>query len=857
MQSKIIRQKFINFFKQNEHKHIQSAPIVPESDKTLLFTNAGMVPFKNIFLGKDKSDANKIVSIQKCVRAGGKHNDLENVGYTKRHHTFFEMMGNFSFGDYFKQKAITMAWEFLTKELGIDENRLYISVFKDDQESYDIWHDLIKIPKEKISYCDEKDNFWSMGAVGPCGPCTEIFFDNGEHLKGGPPGSLDQDGDRYVEIWNIVFMQYERLEDGTLQNLPNPCVDTGMGLERICAVLQGKDDNFESDLFAPIITKAASILNIDNFDLPGLKVIADHVRLACFLIMENILPSNEGRGYVLRRVIRRALRYGYFLNQNKEEAFLYKLVNKTIENMSYAHAELALKEDLIKEIIQEEEVQFLKTLTQGLKLISKEHLSEISGEFAFKLYDTYGFPLDILIDYAKEKDIKIDLDGFNNEMQKQKERSKSGSKFNDSNYEATISFKQSEFKGYESTSENSQIIQIIKDGKETNSVNESENVIIVLSKTVFYPEGGGQIGDSGFITSDTGTIKVIDTQKKKDTILHYGIVERGFLDVNQKCFALIDKDKRELIAKNHTATHLLHSSLKKVLGESVNQKGSLVNENKLRFDFTYNEKIDKNKIAIIENIVNQEIWLNTNLEENEQSLDEAIKEGATALFEDKYKDKVRVIKIGGFSKELCGGTHVKNTSSIGVFKITNVESVSKGIKRIEAITNIKVYKYYNDLEHKIESICTKLNTDKNDILDKLDKLLEISQKYALHQKDAKQNEKKYLIQDLKKSFIKTSKVDILITQVESQSIKSMKEISDELIFSNAVIILASKEADKVQAIARYGDDALKHNIVDSREVIKKICGVGGGRPNMAQGGGIIKGELSAILNEIKAIFTNI
>ena len=690
MKTSQLRKNFIDYFSSKGHKPVSSSTLIPGNDATLLFTNAGMVQFKDVFLGADKRDYNKAVTVQKCLRAGGKHNDLENVGYTARHHTFFEMLGNFSFGDYFKSEAIAYAWEFLTEVIKLPKEKLWITVFEEDQEAEEIWVKEIGVDPARVSRIGAKDNFWSMGDTGPCGPCSEIFYDHGEDIAGGPPGTPEEDGDRYIEIWNIVFMQYNRQADGALENLPNPSVDTGMGLERIAAILQDVHNNYDIDVFQALIQATAKVLDISDLSLPSLKVIADHIRSCSFLIADGVVPSNEGRGYVLRRIIRRAARHGYQLGATT--TFFYKLLPTLISEMGEAYPELLKQQENITTLLKREEEQFAKTLEVGMKLF-EQSLSQvvdqtIPGELAFKLYDTYGFPLDLTADVAREKGLQVDAVGFEKCMTEQRNRAKSASQFSVDYNDVIHSNCETEFLGYSEGASDSEVLELYQEGQKVKALKEGETGIVVLNKTPFYAESGGQVGDKGILDTFGSKFEVTDTQKNNQAIFHYGKVLKGELSLSDEVTAMIALPEREEIAHNHSATHLLHAALRQVLGTHVTQKGSYVDAEKLRFDFTHLQGVTTQELKAVEMLVNQQIRFNHLVETVVTTPDHASEMGAMALFGEKYGDAVRVLRMGDFSIELCGGTHVRHTGDIGYFRILSETGVAAGIRRIEAVTGV-------------------------------------------------------------------------------------------------------------------------------------------------------------------------
>lgn len=728
-----IRKTFIDYFSKHEHEVVPSSPLVPANDPTLLFTNAGMVQFKDVFIGQDKRPYTRAVSSQRCVRAGGKHNDLENVGYTARHHTFFEMLGNFSFGDYFKREAIQYSWEFLTDVMKLPPEKLWITVYEDDGEAADIWLNEIKINPDCLSRIGDKpgkkyesDNFWSMGDTGPCGPCTEIFYDHGAEIEGGPPGTPEEDGDRYIEIWNLVFMQYNRDSEGTLTPLPKPSVDTGMGLERLAAILQGVHSNYEIDLFQNLIRAASSVTSCKDLENKSLRVIADHIRACSFLIVDGILPSNEGRGYVLRRIIRRAIRHGYQLGQ--QDPFFFQLVDTLVTEMGDAYPELAKQKDQVKKILRLEEERFAETLEQGLKILRNDiaHLQGkvISGQTAFQLYDTYGFPVDLTADIAREHNLTVDMDGFEKSMNEQRERARSASQFGvDYNNKIDIEGT-TDFTGYEHTQDQAQIIGLFRDGEPVEQLQRGLG-IVVLDKTPFYAESGGQAGDTGSIKCRSAEFKVQDTHKQGGGVfVHIGEVTNGVLNKGDPVNASVDLGRRQAIALNHSATHLMHAALQTVLGGHVAQKGSLVNAERLRFDFSHFGPMTQGEIRDVETLVNDQIRLNSEVKTKVMDYDSAVASGAMALFGEKYGDSVRVLKIGGFSTELCGGTHAKRAGDIGVFKVVSETGVAAGVRRVEAVTGVKVLEYIDQQEESLQQIMGLVKGSKDNVQEKVRQVME-------------------------------------------------------------------------------------------------------------------------------------
>ena len=858
--TKELRNKFIGYFKSKEHSYQQSASLIPFGDDTLLFTNAGMIPFKDIFLGIEKANFTKAVSVQKCLRAGGKHNDLDNVGYTARHHTFFEMLGNFSFGDYFKKEAILFAWEFLTKEIKIPIDKLWVTIYVTDDEAFDVWHNDIGLAKERIIRIDTADNFWSMGDTGPCGPCTEIFYDHGEHIEGGLPGTSEEDGDRYIEIWNIVFMQYNRHTDGSTTDLPKPSVDTGMGLERIAAILQHVNSNYDIDLFQAIISKAQQATNASDKNSASLKVIADHIRSCSFLIADGVLPSNEGRGYVLRRIIRRAVRHGNKLGA--KDIFFYKLVGELVNQMGEAYPELVEKKKLIEKTLIKEEELFLKTVENGVKVFEAEvkdlKSDTISGELAFKLYDTYGFPIDLTADMARERGLHIDQKAFDNEMAKQKKRSKDAGKFGVDYNDAINSTKESKFKGYASLINDAKILEIYQNGELVSKLDNTDEAVIVLNQTPFYAESGGQAGDKGIFEGVGLIFEVSDVQKSGNATLHVGKLLKGAINASDEVTAYVNVGTRLATAANHSATHLLHKALKIVLGSHVEQKGSLVDENRLRFDFTHDGSISKADIAKVEELVNAQIRANFTVMTIETSQDKAKTLGAEALFGEKYGDIVRVISIGDFSVELCGGTHVYRTGDIGLFKITSESGVASGIRRIEAVTAQDAIKHIKSIEDKITIVKKMIKANDSNLFAKLASL----------QDQLKSQEKE--IAKLKKDLLSGSSnaikelkhkgIIIVAANIEGVDVKTLRDKIDDYKSKDIdyVAVLSTVVADKVQFVIGVSKSIIGQ--IKAGDIAKELSGYidgkGGGRPDMAQGGGNNAANIEQSLSKIEKFIIN-
>ncbi len=874
-----IRQAFIDFFISKQHTPVASSSLIPHNDPTLLFTNAGMNQFKETFLGMEPRDYTRAVTSQKCVRAGGKHNDLDNVGYTARHHTFFEMLGNFSFGDYFKQAGIGYIWEFLTSDewLAIDKNRLYVTIYETDDEAFDIWHKDIGIPSERIIRIGDNkgapyasDNFWTMGDTGPCGPCTEVFYDHGADIEGGLPGTPEEDGDRYIEIWNCVFMQFNRQKDGTMLPLPAPSVDTGMGLERISAIMQGVHGNYEIDLFVHLMDAAAEILEIENQQQSSLKVIADHIRAVSFLIADGVTPSNEGRGYVLRRIIRRAVRHGNKLGADSE--FFYKMVEPLVAEMGTAYPELKDKQSVIENAIQREEAQFAKTLAQGLRLLASEleglkDGDTLSGEAAFKLYDTYGFPIDLTADITRERGIVIDEAEFDEHMQAQRERARDAGKF-DVDYSSVIQVENpTTFIGYEQLAEEGVTIDALyQDGSPADSLAEGMEGVVVLDRTPFYAEGGGQVGELGEIRTATGVFEVQDTKKSGQAIIHYGVVTMGDINTKQTADAQVLSSIRAASAKNHSATHLLHAALREVLGDAVTQKGSLVSSEVLRFDFSYDKPVSTAEITRIERLVNEQIQANTPARIENMSIDEAMKQGAMALFGEKYGNDVRVLTMGTdsivdgqrkpFSIELCGGLHVKRTGDIGVLKITSESGIAAGIRRIEAVTGMNAIKNIQQSEQQLSELASQLKVKRPEVAQRVrtmaDKQRELEKQLErLEQKIASAQAANLL--DEVQTIAGTPVLISTLSGIDGKSIRTlMDDIKSKLPDSVIVLIgdkdeqlaLAASVAKSVTAKVKAGD------II--RHLASELGGKGGGKPDYAQGGAPKSGNSTAVINALPA-----
>ena len=887
MTSAEIREAFLRYFESQGHTRVASSSLVPANDPTLLFTNAGMNQFKDCFLGLEKRDYIRAVSSQKCVRAGGKHNDLDNVGYTARHHTFFEMLGNFSFGDYFKQNALKFAWEFLTSEqwLGLPKDRLYVTVYHTDDEAFDIWNKEIGLDADRIIRIGDNkggqyasDNFWAMGDTGPCGPCSEIFYDHGDHIWGGLPGSPEEDGDRFIEIWNNVFMQFNRTADGVMHPLPAPSVDTGMGLERISAVLQHVNSNYEIDLFQHLLKAAADIIGLDTTAIEAeakaqnkpveypasLKVIADHARSCSFLIADGVNPSNEGRGYVLRRIIRRAVRHGNKLGATG--SFFYKMLQPLIEVMGDAYPELAAQQARIEAQLLKEEEQFAKTLEQGLKLLEGELAqlkgNVIPGETVFKLYDTYGFPTDLTADIARERDLTIDEAGFEVEMAAQRQRARDAGKFA-VDYNSIVKVEgETQFDGYDATQGQGQIVAIYKDGVQVDEINEGDEALIVLNQTPFYAESGGQIGDTGIFKNDTGIFEVQDTKKSGGAFVHQGIVTMGSLKAAQNVEATVKADIRAATARNHSATHLLHAALRQILGEHVQQKGSLVASDVLRFDFANDQPVSFEQLQQIERLVNAEVIANTAVTTELLDIDTAKAKGAMMLFGEKYGEEVRVLSMGSvieeknFSIELCGGIHVKRTGDIGLFKITSEGGVAAGVRRIEAVTGTKALEVVQKAETDIQTINGLLKAQKDQTVEKVEAIVETASSLQKQIEQLNQKLASFQAADLLDQVKEIAGRQTLITAVQGLDAKSLRNLHDSVKskLEDAVIILAGVDGDKVSLIAsvakQYAATLKAGDII--KHLAQELGGKGGGKPDLAQGGAPLNEKFDQVMAALPA-----
>ena len=852
-----IRTAFLNFFKDKGHEVVASSSLVPVNDATLLFTNAGMVQFKDVFLGQEKRHYVRATSSQRCVRAGGKHNDLENVGYTARHHTFFEMLGNFSFGDYFKREAIQFAWEFLTETLGLPAEKLWVTVYEEDDEAADIWLKEMKIDPSRFGRIGAKDNFWSMGDTGPCGPCSEIFYDHGEQIAGGPPGSPDEDGDRYIEIWNLVFMQYDRDKEGNLNPLPKPSVDTGMGLERLAAILQGGHSNYDIDLFQNLISAAAEITACKERENNSLKVIADHIRSCSFLVVDGVMPSNEGRGYVLRRIIRRAVRHGHKLGVR--EPFFYKLVPALVKEMGEAYPELTKSQSLVERVLKQEEERFAETLDQGMVIlenaIAQLKEKEIPGETVFKLYDTYGFPEDLTADIARERGLTLDSAGFDKAMQVQREQSRSANSFAAGYGEGLVLEGETAFTGYDHVQDKATVSQLFVDGEAVEQLTAGQTGMLILDSTPFYAESGGQTGDTGTLIASSGRFRVQDTRKQGGKVFaHLGEVTQGTINVGEQVEAIVDAERRQDIALNHSATHLLHAALRNVLGEHVTQKGSLVEADRLRFDFSHFEPISTEQLQAIENMVNEQIRTNHEVVTQVMDQDAAMASGAMALFGEKYDDKVRVLSMGDFSIELCGGTHVKRTGDIGLFKLLSETGVAAGVRRIEAVTGQGALQSVAEHEQLLNEFAQVLKSDKSKLSDKLRQLLEHNRGLEKELEQLKGKLASSQGDDLAGQATDIAGTKVLAAKLEGADPKSLRDTLDQLKqkIGSSAIVLATVKGGKVNLVAGVSQD--RTDTIKAGELInvvaEKVGGRGGGRADMAQAGGNQPENLDAALASV-------
>ena len=856
MKTSDIRKAFLDFFNSKSHEVVASSSLVPSNDETLLFTNAGMVQFKDVFLGTETKNFKRAATSQRCIRAGGKHNDLENVGYTLRHHTFFEMLGNFSFGDYFKEDAIKFAWEFLTEELKLDKEKLWITVYKDDDEAEEIWKNIIGIDPGRIARLGDDDNFWSMGDTGPCGPCSEIFYDHGEHIDGTPPGAEGDEGDRFIEIWNLVFMQFNRDESGKMEPLPKPSVDTGMGLERIAAVLQGVNSNYETDVFRDLINASEKILGSEGST--SHKVIADHIRSSVFLISDGVIPEKEGRGYVLRRIMRRGIRHGYKIGAKKP--FMHLLVKDLIKLMNSAYPELKKKQKDIIELIKNEEIKFFETLETGIEIledtISNMKNKTLSGDVVFKLHDTYGFPFDLTADIAREKQLDIDEERFNECMNQQKQTSKASSSFV-SSLPAASGIEETKFLGYENLESDSKVLVIWKDQERIDAAKNKEEIFFACNQTPFYAEAGGQIGDKGKFASQSSTGSILDCKKQGKVYIHKAIVDKGSIKTGDVIKMSVEKEKRSAIAIHHSSTHLVHAALRAVLGDHVQQKGSLVDENKLRFDFSHTKPLTKEEITKIEDIVNKEALKNLEVKTELMKLDDALKSGAMALFGEKYDDDVRVLTMGenSYSVELCGGTHVNRTGDIGFFVITNQSSVASGIRRIEALAGSKSIEHVKKLRDVNLSLQNSLNVSADELQEKVNSLIEENKK--LKKSSKSKSAKKSVISSEMHEF---GDWKLIVEQVDVEDTKDLRSLADEQKNTNEklCVVIFTESSNKIALVC-----GVTKNLTESlsaKEVVSELSnqinGKGGGRSDFAQGAGEtdnIKDFVTSIPNSVKSL----
>jgi alanyl-tRNA synthetase len=867
MTSSEIRGSFLEFFRKNGHTVLPSSSLVPGNDSTLLFTNAGMVQFKDVFLGKELRDYSRAATAQRCVRAGGKHNDLENVGYTARHHTFFEMLGNFSFGDYFKREAIHFAWNFITGTLGIPKDRLWVSVFEEDDEAERIWTEEIGIDPTRCTRMGEKSNFWSMGETGPCGPCTEIFYDHGPEIAGGPPGSPDEDGDRYVEIWNLVFMQYDRSSDGVMVPLPKPSVDTGMGLERVAAVMQGVHSNYDIDLFRSLIRAAAEVTGTRHLESSSLRVIADHIRACTFLIVDGVVPSNEGRGYVLRRIIRRAIRHGYKLGQT--QPFFHNLVASVVREMGAYYTELVSGEARATQVLAQEENRFAETLATGMALLDAEAAkltsTVIPGETVFRLYDTYGFPLDLTADVARERGLTIDQAGFDSAMEAQRGRARAASKFGSELRDSVRLSGKTDFSGYDRLNDRGVVTSLIFDGAIVDALRPGQEGQVVLDHTPFYAESGGQIGDAGVLIG-VGTagaaarFTVRDTQKIGASFAHIGVLDAGELRVGDVVEAQVDAERRIAIALNHSATHLLHAALRKVLGPHVEQKGSLVAADRLRFDFSHTQALAPQELQRVEELVNSAIRDNAPVETRVMALDEAVAAGAMSLFGEKYESDVRVLSIGDFSMELCGGTHVERAGDIGFFKVLSESGVAAGVRRVEAVTGKTAYEWVVHTDQVLRDIAAMLRGSREDVDEKVRELVERSRRLEKEVQQLKSKLASGQGGDLTSQAKDVGGIKVLAAQIDGADAKSLRDAVDQLKgkLGSSVIVLATVQDGKVVLVAGVSADLLSRMRAGeiASAVAAQVGGKGGGRADFAQAGGTQPENLGKALAGVESLIRN-
>ncbi len=851
-----IRSMFLDYFKEHGHEIVPSSPLVPGNDPTLLFTNAGMVQFKDVFLGQDPRPYNRATTSQRCVRAGGKHNDLENVGYTARHHTFFEMLGNFSFGDYFKRDAIRYCWDLLTRVYGLPPQRLWVTVYDEDDEAEAIWFDDIGIDRDRFSRCGAKDNFWSMGDTGPCGPCTEVFYDHGPQIPGGPPGSPDEDGDRYIEIWNLVFMQFDRSADGTLTPLPKPSVDTGLGLERLAAILQGVHSNYETDLFAALIDAAAQATRTQDLSNKSLHVIADHIRSCAFLVVDAVVPSNEGRGYVLRRIIRRAIRHGHKLGM--DGLFFHKLVGALDSQMGDAYPELRQRREIVERVLRQEEERFAETLEQGMKILEQEisvmSTLEIAGDTLFRLYDTYGFPVDLTADIARERGLTVDMPGFETAMQVQRDQARGASAFKMQSVSGLQLDVQSEFRGYRQLQSSGTVIELLVDGNSVGKAGPEDQAGVILDQTSFYAESGGQVGDRGEITFRKNRFEVTDTQHMGNAIVHLGTITEGELKVGDRVRARVDAPRRSAIMRNHSATHLLHAALRAVLGEHVGQKGSLVTPDRLRFDFSHFEPLSNEQLAAIEIRVNGWILSNNPRRTRVMPLEDAKKSGAMALFGEKYEDPVRVLHFGDYSTELCGGTHVRRSGDIGLFKIMSETGVAAGVRRIEVLTGKSALDWVQQADTRLMGLAAQLKTDNEGVEGKIQQLLNRNREVEKELERLKAKLATSQGGDLAQRAIRIGDFNVLAAKLEGVDPKNLRSTVDQLKnkLGSAVIVLATVKDSKVSLVAGVTSDLTDRFAAGPlvNHVAEQVGGRGGGRADMAQAGGNDPSHLDQAIDSV-------
>ena len=852
-----LRQAFLDYFRDRGHEVVASSSLVPGNDPTLLFTNSGMVQFKDVFLGADPRSYSRAVTSQRCVRAGGKHNDLENVGYTARHHTFFEMLGNFSFGDYFKREAIAFAWEFLTREMGLPRDRMWITVFRDDDEAADIWRGDIGIDSSRIVRCDEKDNFWQMGDVGPCGPCSEVFYDHGPEVAGGPPGSPDEDGDRYVEIWNLVFMQFNRDANGNLSRLPKPSVDTGMGLERAAAVLQGVHGNYEIDLFENLIGRAAELTGAEDPGDKSLRVIADHIRSCAFLVVDGVLPSNEGRGYVLRRIIRRAIRHGHRLGMR--EPFFHRLVADLETEMGEAYPELAEQRTVVERILSLEEDRFAATLDQGMRMLEEELAvlrgSVVPGEVAFRLYDTFGFPEDLVADVARERGLTVDHEGFEREMAAQRERARSGSRFGAAHERGHELGGESEFVGYDRIHDKARVIGLYVDDEPVDTLGTEDDGVVVLERTPFYPEGGGQVGDRGVLSGPGWSFEVSDTRSSATAIAHHGTATEGAIGIGDEIEAAVDGDARRATARNHSATHLLHAALREVLGIHVQQRGSLVAPDRLRFDFSHFEPVGADARRTIERLVNAWILDNVAVRTETMSLDDALGRGAIAFFGEKYDTSVRVLAIGDVSLELCGGTHVARSGDVGLFKIVSESGIAAGVRRIEAVTGAGALDWVSALEAREARVMALTKSDPESVEDRVEHAVTRARELERELEKLRGRLATFEGENLLGQAVDVEGLQVLAARCEAAAgPKELREMLDRIRsrIAHGLVVLGSVDGEKVSLVAGVSKDLTDR--VQAGPLVNfvagQVGGKGGGRPDMAQAGGNVPANLEPALESV-------